>query len=633
MLEIRYIFTAVVALFFGAAMADAVTPNEADQSGFVLDVLRGNTPESGVVDVRDLARAERGAAPVHESLAAQDSGDAVASPAPVNVFRARPKVELVEIKTAEKSVFAMTQSEAEAYLRAQPPKDISQLNVPLRVAIQAIADASGMNYMTPRAGEFVEPVTLRVFANAFDALTMLCDMYGVGMELHDGIWRFFTVNHNEMVVRTYKLRFNNRSDISSTPHQLGGNLSSGDSGSSSSGSGGGFNIDGSRIVAEISELLAVPVGTPSLNVGHGGKTGSFEPLDEPTAASDLRRNGAAPSPQVMFISDTNSLLLSATRTQHEMVRTYLDMIDKPPRLVKIEANFVETSRNPSSEMGINWNSVSGATIGLAEKVKEDGNIVGDINVGQSTILTVSEMAVQLNFIRSDSESAVVQDPKVVTLNNKEVTLRYVTQQPIKSAESTVSTGAAAESGSSIDYIEIGTVMNIFPQIVDETQYGKGEAVNLNLSIVVSSQSGTQVIDGNSFPVISSRTYTYSVTVPSGYTLAIGGLREMSEFDGTSSVPVLGGLPVLGHLFRNKSNDRRSTNLIAFITPTILTAESGEFAVSQHGAMPTLENMMAQLEKTTDPTIKERLREQIREWFRRDAQRTDAGLNPSAHILN
>jgi type II secretory pathway component GspD/PulD (secretin) len=180
------------------------------------------------------------------------------------------------------------------------------------------------------------------------------------------------------------------------------------------------------------------------------------------------------------------------------------------------------------------------------------------------------MSLTLNFIESDSESSITQDPKVVTTNNREVSLKSVIQQPIESGSSVDTTIASRSNVSSIDYIEIGTIINIHPKIVDDYMGAAGDkAVQLNVSLVVSSEIGKQVIDRKEFPVISSRTYNYTVIVPTGRTLAIGGLSESQETNIEKKIPLLGDLPIIGAAFRNKSEIKKKRNLVAFITPTIL----------------------------------------------------------------
>ena len=185
------------------------------------------------------------------------------------------------------------------------------------------------------------------------------------------------------------------------------------------------------------------------------------------------------------------------------------------------------------------------------------------------------VAVQFNFIKTDSNSTIVQDPQVVTTNNRKVSLKSVVQQPIESANNNQISLSGGNSTSTIDYLEIGTIIDVFPQIMAGSIVGfDEESVQLSISIVVSSIVGEKEIRGNPYPVVSSRTYDYSVIIPSGYTLAIGGLSESNHTTLETKLPILGDIPVLGHVFRSKK-DKTRRNLVAYITPTILDCKAIE----------------------------------------------------------
>jgi len=102
-----------------------------------------------------------------------------------------------------------------------------------------------------------------------------------------------------------------------------------------------------------------------------------------------------------------------------------------------------------------------------------------------------------------------------------------------------------------------------------------ELIQLNLSINVSSITGSQVINGNPYPITSSRTYSYSVSIPNGETLAIAGLEERSRQTNDSKVPIFGDIPLLGYAFKNTNDSVVHTTLLAFITPELIRTGGGE----------------------------------------------------------
>lgn len=330
------------------------------------------------------------------------------------------------------------------------------------------------------------------------------------------------MNENELITRKYQLLYNNQEVVKMAPPSLNKTIES----TARSFSGGNvmenseaFSINTNVIVKEIQKILSLPTTGLEAVIECGGSVRSFSKISDPSLAG-CTKNQTALEGRVLYISDANQLMIVATRQQHSYIQEYLKSVDRPQRLIKIEAKFVETSLDPKTEMGIDWSGMSGTKLSLSG-VKCDPLAPA---WPAAAILSASDMAVQFHFIKTDSNSTVVQDPQVVTTNNRKVSLKSVVQQPIESANNNQSNGGGSNSTSTIDYLEIGTIIDVFPQIMEGSVVGfNTESVQLNISIVVSSIVGEKEIRGNPYPVVSSRTYEYSVIIPSGYTLAIGGL--------------------------------------------------------------------------------------------------------------
>lgn len=339
------------------------------------------------------------------------------------------------------------------------------------------------------------------------------------------------------------------------------------------GEGEVFSVNTQVIVNEIKQILELPTTGLEAAIEEGGSVDGFARISSPGFVG-LAKEEHSPKGKVLYISDTNELMIVATRQQHSYIQAYLESVDRPQRLIKIEAKFVETCLDPKTELGIDWSGASGAKLSL-------NNVSGDlIKTGSSwpatSILSASDMAIQFNFIKTDSNSTVVQDPQVVTTNNRKVSLKSVVQQPIESVKNNQISSSGSNLTSTIDYLEIGTIIDVYPQIMGGAIEGfNEESVQLSISIVVSSIVGEKEIRGNPYPVVSSRTYDYSVIIPSGHTLAIGGLSESNHTTLETRLPVLGDIPIVGNVFRSKKDKKTRRNLVAYITPTILNGTSKE----------------------------------------------------------
>lgn len=505
-----------------------------------------------------------------------------------------------------------------ARLEALPPCRVPLKGATLATAIRLLAQAAGMSYVSPPDADFPERITSDVTMNPYAFLRLLADTYGVGIAYRGGVWWFYRVNLNELVTKAYKLRFDNleqvaikgtsiNSQLAAAGGAMTGSLNGGTGGglgNAASGGSGVFTVKADRIIDDIGKIIGPPtvgVGTPSLD-------GSPALPGMDAAGAPL----AAPKVEPIWDPDTSELFVVATRQQHSLIAAYLKAIDQPQKLVRIAVKFVETSRNPTQALGVDWSQTplgsggpitwSGPSVGTSTTVSNVPGTAGGTTVtlnsgtGSSassttsttgstaststpinliqprlplTLLSAPAFNWTVQAIQSDEDSSIVQDPVIYTTNNREVTFSATTQDPVEQGQTTIGSATAATT-STIAYIDVGTEVNVLPVVLPGDGPGR-ELIQLNLSINVSSIIGTQTINGNAYPVTSSRTYSYAVSVPEGETLAIAGLEERERQATTNKVPIFGDLPILGYAFKNKSENLVRTTLIAFITPELVSA--------------------------------------------------------------
>jgi len=234
----------------------------------------------------------------------------------------------------------------------------------------------------------------------------------------------------------------------------------------------------------------------------------------------------------------------------------------------VEVKFIETTRDPSSNLGIDWDGALGEN-GLQVNLSGATSPINLDNVGSyslpTAVLSYSDLNLKLRALYQDRNTKSVSFPRMVTLDNREVTFRSVINQPVLGSSASASLGAGATQTSSIEYLPIGTVINILPKRM------AGDKILLNVSVTVSDIVGTEFINGNPFPIATSRVYTAPLTVKSGFTVAISGLDAARSEESERGVPILGRLPVVGYAFKNKRNSRSRQHLMMLITPIALSS--------------------------------------------------------------
>ena len=183
------------------------------------------------------------------------------------------------------------------------------------------------------------------------------------------------------------------------------------------------------------------------------------------------------------------------------------------------------------------------------------------------ILSADEVSLTLRAFRTDQETTSVSYPRVVTMNNREVVINSVVNQPVLSSATTTNSGVGGTNTQQIEYLPVGTIINVLPKIMADKE------VQMLVAITVSDIVGSESIGGNVYPIVSSRIYTAPLRVESGYTVAIAGLDEARDSRTEQRLPVLGKIPGLKHLFGDYDRRRNKKNLMIFITPTILESKS------------------------------------------------------------
>ena len=199
---------------------------------------------------------------------------------------------------------------------------------------------------------------------------------------------------------------------------------------------------------------------------------------------------------------------------------------------------------------------------MSSTSNSDSSTVKSFAAPYSAVLSASDVAVTLRAFMEDRDSSQVSYPRVLTRNNREVVIRSVINQPVLASTSSVTPGVGGTTTASVSYLPIGTIINVLPKQMDDGSIA--QYLNLHLEYP---PAGYHC--GNLYPVASTRVFTAALSVTSGYTLAIGGLEEAKDEKQKNGVPFLKDIPLLGEAFKSKTRSQVKSNLIIFITPTLL----------------------------------------------------------------
>jgi general secretion pathway protein D len=192
----------------------------------------------------------------------------------------------------------------------------------------------------------------------------------------------------------------------------------------------------------------------------------------------------------------------------------------------------------------------------------------------------TELYAYLRALESENKASLLSAPRVTTLSGQMANIELAITQPYASEVNLTDTGASSFGQYQTYEIEekkTGIFLEVTPSVAEG-----GNIITLDLHPEVSEvvrkvslSDSDQFPDYLGWPIIDTRSTQTTVVVRSGQTIIIGGLMQDEETITEPKVPVLGSIPLLGNLFKYKSEERQKTNLVIFLKATLISADGKE----------------------------------------------------------
>lgn len=211
--------------------------------------------------------------------------------------------------------------------------------------------------------------------------------------------------------------------------------------------------------------------------------------------------------------------------------------------------------------------------GWTTKFNTESLIVAGENFFQGSLFNVSgihdKMALNavIELVQRTSDSQILSAPEITVLNGHKAVIETGVKVPVQEVKTKQN-----ETWFQYKYENTGVKMVILPTLLmDNTMQIEvnGEVITEAGDESVETQSGTVNI-----PVFTTRNISNVVTVREGEAFFLGGLLARSEIERVNKVPLLGDIPFIGYLFKNKSTEVRETQIIFYIEPHIVEADEG-----------------------------------------------------------
>ncbi|MDB6096111.1 MAG: type pilus secretin PilQ [Francisellaceae bacterium] len=162
---------------------------------------------------------------------------------------------------------------------------------------------------------------------------------------------------------------------------------------------------------------------------------------------------------------------------------------------------------------------------------------------------------ELQALEAESLARVVARPKLRTLDQTKASVEQGVQIPY--------TESSSSGAGTISFVTAALKVEVTPHITPD------DNISLDLQINNDAQGDPVQVSGGSQPAINTNRLTTQVLVGNGETVVLGGIIKETTSKSRQRVPFFGSIPVLGNLFKNKSKDTTTNELLIFITPRIL----------------------------------------------------------------
>jgi len=333
--------------------------------------------------------------------------------------------------------------------------------------------------------------------------------------------------------------------------------------------------------ADIAKLL-----TTGAKQGGGGGGGG-----------NASRGFLSPRGSVSYDDRTNTLLINDNPEKIKEIRALIAVLDRPVQQVLIESRIVVATDSFTRDLGAKFGiqaranntefqnaatatpnlqngTGGGNVISIGGKDNGDGTASGlNVNLpaagaagsfGLAILGANYALDLELSAAQTEGRGEVISSPRVITANQQEAVIRqgqqigYVTYQ-------NSATGASGSGTATVQFKDAVLELRVTPTITaDNRVYLKINVKKDALAKFIDAPGSGQV------PQIDTRELNTSVLVDNGQTVVLGGIYEITKQNTVTKVPGLGDIPGIGALFRSTSRQNDKAELLIFVTPRILS---------------------------------------------------------------
>ena len=269
---------------------------------------------------------------------------------------------------------------------------------------------------------------------------------------------------------------------------------------------------------------------------------------------------------------TNTLILNDLRAHVDDMLNTIRILDISTPQILIEAKIVDISKSFIQELGISWgvvgdldaSSPGAATItgnnnfdnqfqvDIRSTSKATAGAFAGFDLVLGNIFAAADLNIRLQALETQGKGRILSSPKVTTADNKEARITSGRQIPYQ---------VNSVEGNSIQFVDAELSLTVTPHVTSDSQ------IYMIIDTTKNAADFTNQVGG--VPTITTKETHTEVLVGNGDTTVLGGIYESESTENKTEVPFFSKIPLLGYFFKSFNDADTITELLIFITPTII----------------------------------------------------------------
>ncbi len=262
---------------------------------------------------------------------------------------------------------------------------------------------------------------------------------------------------------------------------------------------------------------------------------------------------------------TNMIIVTDTQAKVDQTRELIYRLDQVTPQIMIEAKVVEVTKNFSRELGLGLSLVKSTTANA--RTNPDADFTVALNHPTATPLNAGSFNIysflgneflninaQIAASETKGDVKVVSSPRIITLDNKTAKIKQGLEYAYLERDDT--------GGSSVSFKSIDLLLEVTPHVTPDKR--------IAMTVFLTKNDIDSVTNG--IPSLSTNEAQTELLVNDKSTVVIGGIVKTTENKSKTGTPVLSGIPIIGRLFRTDRNTDNRTELLIFLTPSIVQLE-------------------------------------------------------------